>query len=74
MELEQTLAAVPLLSRLDRKTIKRLAETGKRRTYAAGEEIVREGTTGSALYIVLSGRATVERKGTDGSAGRAGTR
>jgi CRP-like cAMP-binding protein len=66
MELEQTLAAVPLLSRLDRKTIKRLAETGKRRTYAAGEEIVREGTTGSALYIVLSGRATVERKGTDG--------
>ena len=66
MELEQQLASVPLLSRLDRKTLKRLAETGKRRTYAPGEEIVREGTTGSALYIVLSGRAQVERKGAPG--------
>ena len=66
MELEQQLASVPLLSRLDRKTLKRLAETGKRRTYAPGEEIVREGTTGSALYIVLSGRAQVERKGAQG--------
>ena len=66
MELEQQLASVPLLSRLDRRTLKRLAETGKRRTYAPGEEIVREGTTGSALYIVLSGRAQVERKGAQG--------
>jgi cAMP-binding proteins - catabolite gene activator and regulatory subunit of cAMP-dependent protein kinases len=69
MDLEQQLASVPLLSRLERKTLKRLAQTGKRRTYAPGKEIVREGTTGSALYIVLSGRASVRRKDSEASLG-----
>jgi CRP/FNR family transcriptional regulator len=42
---------------------RRLAETGKRRTYGPDEDIVREGSTGTALYIVLSGRARVVRGG-----------
>ncbi|MBA2632866.1 MAG: cyclic nucleotide-binding domain-containing protein [Chloroflexi bacterium] len=63
MELEQQLASVPLLAGLDARIRRRLAETGKRRTYAADEEIVREGSTGTALYIVLSGRARVVRGG-----------
>lgn len=63
MELEQQLASVPLLAGLDARIRKRLAETGKRRTYAADEEIVREGSTGTALYIVLSGTARVVRGG-----------
>ena len=63
MELEQQLASVPLLAGLNSRIRRRLAETGKRRTYAAGEEIVREGSTGTALYIVLSGGARVERGG-----------
>ena len=61
MELEAQLASVPLLSGVDERVRRRLAEIGKRRTYAAGEAIVREGSTGTALYIVLSGRARVER-------------
>ena len=63
MELEQQLATVPLLAGLDARIRRRLAETGKRRTYAADEDIVREGSTGTALYIILSGRARVVRGG-----------
>ena len=63
MELEQQLATVPLLAGLDGRIRRRLAETGKRRTYDADEEIVREGSNGTALYIVLSGEVRVERGG-----------
>ena len=63
MELEQQLASVPLLAGLDRRIRRRLAETGKRRTYAPGDEMVREGSSGTALYVMLSGDARVERAG-----------
>jgi CRP/FNR family transcriptional regulator, cyclic AMP receptor protein len=63
VDLEQQLASVPLLAGLDARIRRRLAETGKRRTYGADEEIVREGSTGTALYIVLSGTARIERGG-----------
>ncbi|MGH2444727.1 MAG: cyclic nucleotide-binding domain-containing protein [Candidatus Limnocylindria bacterium] len=73
MELEQQLASVPLLAGLENRVRRRLAAIGKRRTYAADEAIVREGTTGTALYIVLSGKARVERDGgVVGSVGRDG--
>jgi CRP/FNR family transcriptional regulator len=63
VELEQQLASVPLLAGLSERTRRRLAEVGKRRTYGADETIVKEGSTGTALYIVLSGTARVEREG-----------
>jgi CRP/FNR family transcriptional regulator, cyclic AMP receptor protein len=63
VELEQQLASVPLLAGLDGRIRRRLAETGKRRTYRPDEEIVRQGSNGTALYIVLSGDARVERDG-----------
>ena len=63
MELEQQLASVPLLAGLEPRVRRRLAEVGKRRTYSADEEIVREGSTGTALYILLSGAARVEQDG-----------
>ena len=63
MELEQQLASVPLLAGLEARIRRRLAETGKRRTYSPDEEIVREGSTGTALYIILSGNARVVRGG-----------
>ena len=63
MELEQQLASVPLLAGLDGRIRRRLAETGKRRTYAQDDEIVREGSNGTALYIILSGEGRVERGG-----------
>lgn len=63
MELEAQLASVPLLAGLDGRVRRRLSQIGKRRTYAAGERIVKEGSTGTALYVVLSGRIRVERGG-----------
>ncbi len=63
MELEQQLASVPLLAGLENRVRRRLADIGKRRTYAAEETIVREGSTGTALYIVLKGLGRVERGG-----------
>jgi CRP-like cAMP-binding protein len=63
MDLDQQLASVPLLADLDDRVRRRLAEVGKQRTYAAEATIVEEGSTGTALYVVLSGRARVERGG-----------
>ena len=63
MELETQLASVPLLAGLDDRVRRRLAQIGKRRTYAADEAIVKEGSTGTALYVILSGRVRVERGG-----------
>ena len=63
MELAQQLATVPLLADLDNRLRRRLAEVGKRRTYAPEDTIVKEGSTGTALYIILSGGARVERDG-----------
>ncbi|MEP7082165.1 MAG: cyclic nucleotide-binding domain-containing protein [Chloroflexota bacterium] len=63
MELEAQLASVPLLAGLDDRVRRRLAQIGKRRTYAAGETIVEEGEKGVALYVILSGRVRVERSG-----------
>jgi CRP-like cAMP-binding protein len=63
VELAKQLASVPLLADLDDRVRRRLAEVGKRRTYDADDPIVKEGSTGTALYIILSGRARVERGG-----------
>ena len=63
MELEQRLASVPLLERLPARVRRRLAEIGKHRRYAPGDTIVREGESGIAFYIMLSGSARVEQRG-----------
>jgi CRP-like cAMP-binding protein len=61
VDLEAALAATPLLSGLDKRTLNRLAETAKLRTYEAGEAIVSQDAPASALYVILTGRARVER-------------
>jgi CRP/FNR family transcriptional regulator, cyclic AMP receptor protein len=61
MDLAATLANVPLFAGLDRKTVARLAEHAKPRTYAASERIVSEDAPASAFYVILSGRVKVER-------------
>lgn len=66
MELQQTLANVPLFASLDNKTLRRLADQGKRRTYRPGEVIIHEDAPASALYVIISGRVRVDRGPTDG--------
>ena len=63
MELQEQLAQVPLTAGLPANVRRRLADVGMVRRYEAGESIVREGETGTALYIILDGRARVEQEG-----------
>jgi CRP/FNR family cyclic AMP-dependent transcriptional regulator len=63
MDLEQTLAAAPLLADLDKKIIKRLAKSGTQRVYAPGEWIIQQGAPALALYVILRGHARAEKDG-----------
>lgn len=63
MDVEQTLAAAPLLADLDAKIIKRLAESGTRRVYAPGEWIIKQDAPAMALYVILRGHARAEKDG-----------
>jgi len=58
---EVSLASVPLLEGLDKRTLERVAQQGKRRTYQAGEAIISQDAPASALYIILRGHVVVER-------------
>jgi CRP-like cAMP-binding protein len=49
----------PLLARLSLEQIVRFAQAGELELFKAGEDIVVEGTLGDALYLILSGAATV---------------
>ena len=60
MELEATLATVPLLAGLDKRTLSQLAQRAKVRSYAAGEAIIHQDAPAAALYVILSGHADVE--------------
>jgi CRP-like cAMP-binding protein len=61
--IEETLAEVPLLSRLGKRQVARLAGLAVTREYPEGATIVREGDTSMSLYVILSGRVRVEREG-----------
>ena len=49
----------PLLARLSIEQVLRFAQAGELELFHAGEDIVVEGTLGDALYLILSGAATV---------------
>ena len=69
VELAETFATVPLLSSLDSRTLKRLAQDAKRRTYAPGKVIIKQDSPASALYVILRGRVRVDKlAGTEGEA------
>jgi CRP/FNR family cyclic AMP-dependent transcriptional regulator len=62
VDLEATLADVPLFAGLDRRTVEQVAKRGKHRSYEAGEAIITQDAPASALYVILTGHATVERE------------
>jgi voltage-gated potassium channel len=54
------LAAVPLLSSLDRKELERLSKDFTERTFPAGSIVVREGDThGMGFFVVVEGEGVV---------------
>ena len=69
MSQEQNIAflrRVPLFSGLTEAQIERLAAGSVRRNFPKGRVIVTEGEPSQSLYILLSGRAKVQRSDTEG--------
>lgn len=60
---QRTLAAAPLFKRLREAQLARLARMATIRSYEPDTIIVRQGDTSMAFYVVLSGRARVQRDG-----------
>jgi CRP/FNR family transcriptional regulator len=60
VDLEALLGSVSLFASLDRRAIAGLARQASRRVYGPGDTIVREGETGTALYVIVRGRVRVE--------------
>jgi CRP-like cAMP-binding protein len=57
------LASVPLFAPLTKAQLRMLVESGKERTYHAGDTIVSQGEKGIGFYLIRSGEARVERGG-----------
>jgi CRP/FNR family cyclic AMP-dependent transcriptional regulator len=60
------LKRVPLFSGLTDSQIERLAAGSVRRSFPKGRTIVAEGEPSQSLYVLLSGRAKVQRSDTEG--------
>lgn len=57
------LAALPMLSVLDRGQLEKIVEAGDERIFHPGETILRQGDRALGLYLMLSGTADVRRSG-----------
>jgi CRP/FNR family cyclic AMP-dependent transcriptional regulator len=55
----EALRGIPFFEDLTPEDLDRLARIGDKRSYQAGDEIVRKDEAGVALYVILSGSATV---------------
>jgi CRP/FNR family transcriptional regulator, cyclic AMP receptor protein len=62
-DLAETLADVPLFSRLERRDRERLAERMKQRSWNEGETVIEEGRGGAGFWVIESGNATVSIRG-----------
>ncbi|HQY28304.1 MAG TPA: cyclic nucleotide-binding domain-containing protein, partial [Burkholderiaceae bacterium] len=60
------LRRVPLLSSLNEQQLETLAAGSARRNFPKGRTIVSEGEPSQTLYILLSGRAKVQRSDSEG--------
>jgi CRP-like cAMP-binding protein len=59
----EALRNVPFFEGLTPEDLARLARTGEKRAYRAGDDIVKRDDVGIALYVVLTGTATVTAGG-----------
>ena len=62
-ESTQLLKRVPLFSDLDNRELEQVADSMKRRQFAAGQEIAREGESGVGFFVIQDGNATVSVHG-----------
>ncbi|MEM1203645.1 MAG: cyclic nucleotide-binding domain-containing protein [Acidobacteriota bacterium] len=64
-EIEVALSNVPLFSRLPPRSLKRLARVCVPKQYGPDAVIVKEGTNGSGMFLLLSGRVRVTKNADD---------
>jgi CRP/FNR family cyclic AMP-dependent transcriptional regulator len=62
-EQRSVLASVPLFASLPPRHLRRLAEVTAVTNFDEGDDIVREGASGSVLYVIAEGEAKVVRAG-----------
>ncbi|MEO6954822.1 MAG: cyclic nucleotide-binding domain-containing protein [Polyangia bacterium] len=55
----ELLGTHPLLRGLDRRQLDSLQQAGELESWSEGEEVVRQGTLGDAMYLILSGTVSV---------------
>jgi CRP-like cAMP-binding protein len=59
----ETLATVPLFSACSKKELQMVAKSADHLTVAPGQVVVTEGAAGTEFFVILDGRARVERHG-----------
>lgn len=63
----QFLQQIQLFSKLVRTSLEKIAEVMVLKSYNTGERIIKQGDTGDAFYMIVSGRAVVTQTTTFGS-------
>lgn len=59
----RALQTIPLLAGLPHSDLERLATRVREERYAAGAELIKENTSGSSVYLLVSGQCEVRRGG-----------
>jgi CRP/FNR family transcriptional regulator, cyclic AMP receptor protein len=59
----ETLATVPLFSACSKKELQMVAKSAERLEVPAGKVVVTEGAAGTEFFVIIDGRARVERHG-----------
>lgn len=68
------LRSVPMFRHLDPPTLKLLSQACEPLDYAAGQELVKQGDVGDALYVIVDGEAAVMLENDGGARRRVGVR
>ena len=59
----QALKSIPLLAGLPHSDLERLAKKVREETHGRGAELIKEGTAGASVYLLVSGQCEVRRSG-----------
>jgi CRP/FNR family transcriptional regulator, cyclic AMP receptor protein len=60
------LKSVPIFSDLDTDRLKQISQLGSRKFYKKDSTVLHEDETGSALFVIISGRVKISRESDDG--------
>ncbi|NWF88644.1 MAG: Crp/Fnr family transcriptional regulator [Ignavibacteriaceae bacterium] len=60
------LKSVPIFSELDSERLKQISQLGIRKFYKKDATVLHENETGSALFVIISGKVKVSRESDDG--------